>query len=360
LQPQFQEGITMTDTTATTDHPSHTRTKPHLKPLSEQVVVILGASSGIGRMTAQRLATSGAKVVVAARSEPGLDSLAAEINDSGGQAIAVPCDVTDIAQVEEVAVTAVEAFGRIDTWVNVASVSVYATFEETSLEEFRRIIDVNLMGYVHGAKVALPHLRAAGSGGPDRHFLRGRDGVAAVAQRLRYLQACHRGLVDALRRELMAKGVPISVTSIKPASINTPFFNNARSKMGVKPQGAPPIYEPGVVANCVLYAATHPVRDLYAGGAGKVLALNQIVAPGILDKLLARFGIPLQQTDEPASTHDALETPRLEEDRIRGDFSDKARRFSLHTWLQTHPGMGRAMGLAAAGFVGLKLLLARR
>lgn len=350
----------MPDTTATTDQPSHSGSKPHLKPLSEQVVVILGASSGIGRITAQRLAESGAKVVAAARSEAGLDSLVEGINDSGGQAIAVPCDVADIAQVEQVGVAAVEAFGRIDTWVNVASVSVYATFEETSLEEFRRIVDVNLMGYVHGAKVALPHLRAAGGGALI--VISSVEGTVSLPLHSAYATTKHavEGLVDALRRELMAEGVPISVTSIKPASINTPFFNNARSKIGVKPQGAPPIYEPAVVADCVLYAATHPIRDLYAGGAGKTLALNQMVAPGLLDKALARFGIPLQRTDEPASSHDALETPRVEEDRIDGDFSDQARRFSLHTWLETHPGMGRAMGLAAAGLVSLKLLRTRR
>jgi NAD(P)-dependent dehydrogenase (short-subunit alcohol dehydrogenase family) len=350
----------MPDSTATANHPSHSGSKPHLKPLSEQVVVILGASSGIGRITAQRLATGGARVVVAARSEPALDSLVGEINDSGGQAIAVPCDVSDIAQVEEVAVTAVETFGRIDTWVNVASVSVYATFEETSLEEFRRIVDVNLMGYVHGAKVALPHLRAAGGGALI--VISSVEGTVSLPLHSAYATTKHavEGLVDALRRELMAEGVPISVTSIKPASINTPFFNNARSKIGVKPQGAPPIYEPGVVADCVLYAATHPVRDLYAGGAGKVLALNQMVAPGILDKLLARFGIPLQKTDEPASKDDALETSRIEEDRIDGDFSDQARRFSLHTWLETHPAVGRVAGLTAAGLVGLKLLRTRR
>jgi NAD(P)-dependent dehydrogenase (short-subunit alcohol dehydrogenase family) len=346
----------MPDTTAPTDQPSHSGSKPHLKSLSEQVVVILGASSGIGRETALRCAAKGARVVVAARSEPGLDSLAAEIAASGGQAIVVPCDVTDIAQVEQVAVAAVEAFGRIDTWVNVASVSVYATFEEISLEEFRRILDVNLMGYVHGAKVALPHLRQGGGGALI--VISSVEGSVALPLHSAYAAAKHatEGLVDALRRELMAEGVPISVTSIKPASINTPFFNNSRSKMGVKPQGAPPIYEPGIVAQCVLYAATHPVRDLYAGGAGKALAITQIVAPGVLDKALARFGIPAQQTDEPASTNDALETPRLEEDRVHGDSSNQARGFSLYTWLETHPAATRATGAVVAGYLALRLL----
>jgi NAD(P)-dependent dehydrogenase (short-subunit alcohol dehydrogenase family) len=128
-----------------------------LKPLRDQVVVILGASSGIGRATALQCAARGAKVVVAARSEPGLASLVAEIEAAGGQATHVLCDVTDFDQVVRVADVAVERYGRIDTWVNAAAVGVYATFEETSLAEFRRVMDVNFMGYVHGAKAALPH-----------------------------------------------------------------------------------------------------------------------------------------------------------------------------------------------------------
>jgi NAD(P)-dependent dehydrogenase (short-subunit alcohol dehydrogenase family) len=331
--------------------------KPSLKPLSEQVVVVMGGSSGIGRATALRLAANGANVVVAARSEPGLDSLVAEITADGGQAIAVPCEISDFSQVEQVGVAAIEAFGRIDTWVNVAAVSVYATFEQTSLEEFRRIIDVNLMGYVHGAKVALPHLRQAGGGALI--MISSVEGLVSLPLHSAYATSKHaiEGLVDAIRRELMVEGAPISVTSIKPASIDTPFFNNARSKIGVKPQGAPPMYEPDVVADCVLYAASHPARDLYAGGAGKALAVSQIVAPGMVDRALARVGIPLQKTDEPASVDDALQTPRKAEDRTQGDFSDQARRFSLYTWLETHQVVTRAVGLTAAtGLVGLGLL----
>lgn len=335
---------------------SHSRMKLRLKPLAEQVVVILGAASGIGREAALRCAASGAKVVVAARNGPGLDSLVAEITDSGGQALAVTCDISDFAQVEQVGAAAVAAFGRIDTWVNVAAISVYATFEQVTLEEFRRILDVNLMGYVHGAKVALPHLRQAGGGALI--VISSVEGLVSLPLHSAYATSKHaiEGLVDALRRELMAEGVPISITSIKPASINTPFFNNARSKIGMRPKGAPPIYEPGVVADCILYAATHPVRDLYAGGAGKALALNQIVAPSLMDMFLARAGIPLQRTDEPADDDDALTMPRIEEDRIQGDFSDEARRFSLYTWLETHPAVGRTAGLATTGFLGFRYL----
>lgn len=336
------------------------RMKPQLKPLSEQVMVVLGGSSGIGREVARRAAADGARVVVAARSEPGLDSLVADIAAEGGQAIAVPCEITDYAQVEQVGARAIEAFGRIDTWVNVAGVSVYATFENTSLEEFRRIIDVNLMGYVHGAKVALPHLRQAGGGALI--MISSVEGSVSLPLHSAYATSKHaiEGLVDAIRRELMAEGVPISVTSVKPASIDTPFFNNARSKIGVKPQGVPPIYEPDVVADCVLYAASHPARDLYAGGAGKALAVGQIVAPGLVDMALAKTGIPLQKTDDPASADDALHAPRAEDDRTQGDFSGQARRFSLYTWMETHPEVTRAAGLTAAALIGRRLVRRRQ
>lgn len=335
------------------------RTKVQLKPLADQVVVILGASSGIGRETALRCAARGAKVVVAARSEPGLTSLAAEITAAGGQAAEVACDVTDLAQVERVGEAAVAAFGRIDTWVNVAAASVYATFEETSVEEFRRVMDVNVMGYVHGAKVALPHLRNAGGGALI--VISSVEGLVSWPLHSAYAASKHaiEGLVDALRRELDAAHEPISVTSIKPAAINTPFFNNAYSKIGVKPKGPPPIYEAGVVADCVLHAAEHPVRDLYAGGAGKMMALQQLAAPRLVDALLARFGMPLQRTDEPAGGG-ALYTPRPQDNRVQGDFSSQARRFSLYTWLATHPAIGRLTGVAAPALAVLALARRRR
>jgi NAD(P)-dependent dehydrogenase (short-subunit alcohol dehydrogenase family) len=329
-----------------------------LKPVKDQVAVILGASSGIGRETAIRFAARGAKVVVAARSELGLASLVREITASGGQAVYAVCDVADFAQVEGVADTAMRTFGRIDTWVNVAAVSVYARFEDTSLEEFRRLMDVNFMGQVHGTKAALPHLRREGRGALIA--ISSVEGIASLPLHSAYAASKHavEGLCDALRRELLAEGVPISVTSVKPGTINTPFFNNARNKMEVKPKGPPPIYQPSVVADCVLYAAEHPVRDLFAGGAGKVMAMNQMLAPRLLDAALARVGIPLQRTDEPASDVErAMDVPRAGDNRTEGDYSDHARRFSLYTWLQTHP---RARVAAAGGVLAATGLLLTR
>jgi hypothetical protein len=161
-----------------------------------------------------------------------------------------------------------------------------------------------------------------------------------------------------LRRELLADGVPISVTSIKPASINTPFFNNARNKMDVKPKGPPPVYAPSVVAECVLYAAEHPVRDLYAGGAGKMLAVTQILSPGLLDTVLAHVGIPLQKTSDPDDGEDALYAPRAHDNRIEGDLTTMEQRFSLYNWMEMHPTA--ATMLAGGLLFGVGRMLAQR
>ncbi|MDP9356497.1 MAG: SDR family oxidoreductase [Chloroflexota bacterium] len=329
-----------------------------LKPISQQVVVILGASSGIGRVTALRFAERGAKVVVAARSEPGLVSLVGEITARGGEAAYAVCDVADFTQVEAVAASAVSTFGRIDTWVNVAAVSVYASFEETSLEEFRRVMDVNFMGQVHGTKAALPHLRREGRGAIIA--IASVESIVSLPLHSAYAASKHavEGVIDALRRELLAEGAPISVTSVKPATINTPFFDNSRNKMDVKPKGPPPFYQPSVVADCVLYAAEHPVRDLFAGGAGKMMAMNQMLAPRLFDAVLARVAIPLQRRDELATDGEgALYAPRTGDNRAEGDFSEHALRFSPYTWTETHP---LARVAAAAGVLaGTGVLLAR-
>jgi NAD(P)-dependent dehydrogenase (short-subunit alcohol dehydrogenase family) len=328
-----------------------------MKPINEQVVVIIGASSGIGRETALRFAERGAKVVVAARSEPGLVSLVSEIAAQGSEAAYAVCDVTDFAQVEGVAETAVRTFGRIDTWVQVAAVSVYAAFEETTLEEFQRVLDVNFMGQVHGAKAALPHLRREGRGALIT--ISSVESIVSLPLHSAYAASKHavEGAFDALRLELLADEVPISITSVKPATVNTPFFNNSLSKLGVKPKGPPPIYQPAVVADCVLYAAEHPVRDLFAGGAGKMMAMSQMLTPRLLDAALARFGIPLQRTDDPTDGRSNLYAPRVEDSRTEGDYGTFAMRFSPYTWLETHPG-ARAMAIAGV-LAGAGLLLTR-
>jgi NAD(P)-dependent dehydrogenase (short-subunit alcohol dehydrogenase family) len=331
-----------------------------LKPIQDQVVVIIGASSGIGREVALRFAARGAKVVVAARGEPGLVSLVEAITSTGGTAIHVVCDVTRDDDVAAVADAAVRAYGRIDTWVNAAAVSVYARFEETSPEEFRRVVDVTFMGQVNGARAALPHLRREGRGALIA--------ISSVESRVgmplhtSYSAAKHatEGFLESLRRELRHDGVPISVTSIKPTTINTPFFDNSRTKMGVKPQGPPPRYQPSVVADCVLYAAETPVRELYAGGGARMMELGQTLAPSMMDRVVSRIAVKAQQTNElkPPGAPDNLFAPRTDETRVQGDFSSTSRSTSVYTWLEMHPS---ARTLLAAGVLGTAaMMLARR
>lgn len=162
--------------------------------------------------------------------------------------------------------------------------------------------------------------------------------------------------MDALRREIMAEGWPISVTSVKPATIDTPLFPNSRNKMDVKPKGPPPYYDPAVVADCVLFAAEHPVRDLFAGGAARAMVANQAMAPSLLDKALARFGIPASRTEEQVGMNEGNLDAPSGDDRASGGLPSKGRRFSVYTWLETHP---TTKTIATVGTMGAAFLISR-
>lgn len=321
-----------------------------LKPVEEQVVALMGASSGIGREAALRFARRGARVVVSARGEAGLNSLVDEIRSEGGEATALPAEVTEFDQVKAVADRAVEEYGRLDTWVHLSAVSIFAKFEEITPEEFKRIVEVDLVGQAYGAMAALPHIKRE-EGGALIHV------SSVLARRAVPLQSPYcaskrgvEGFLESLRVELRHDGWPISVTNVMPASINTPFFTKARTKMGVKPMGFPPIYQPGVVADAILYAAAHPTRDIVAGGAGKGMLLGQRLSVGLMDAIMARAGFRGQQTDEPRSegAPDALFGSVEGQDRSEGDFSKGARSRSLSTWLDTHPAVKRGLAVGAA------------
>ncbi len=321
-----------------------------LKPIEQQVVVVVGASSGIGREAALRFARQGAKVVVAARSEAGLQSLVEEIQREGGEATAIAADVTSFADMQAVAERAATTYGRLDTWVHAAAVAVYATFEQTTPEEFRRVIEVNLVGQAHGAMAALPHLRREGRGALIH--ISSIEARRAFPYHSAYAASKHGidGFLEVLRVELRREGVPIAVTNVMPAGINTPLFNKARTKLGVKPMPAPPIYQPNTVADLILYAAEHPTRDLIAGGAGRAFLLNQRLSPRLMDAIVTRFGFRVQETDEPKSV-DAptnLFAPIQGYDRVEGDFSDQALRRSLYNWLEMRPLLTRTAMLVTA------------
>jgi NAD(P)-dependent dehydrogenase (short-subunit alcohol dehydrogenase family) len=325
-----------------------------LKPVEEQVVVLMGASSGIGRETALRFAERGAKVVVSARGKDGLNSLVEEIRGKGGQATTVPAEVTEFEQVKAVADRAVEEYGTLDTWVHLAAVGLFATFDQTTPEEFKRVIDVNLMGQVYGAMAALPHLKREGRGALIH--ISSVEAKRSFPFHSAYGASKHGidGFLEALRVELKHEGWPISVTQVMPGTINTPFFDKGRTKLGVKPVGIPPIYEPETVANIILYAAENPARDLVSGGAAQALILNQRLFPRMLDAILTtRAGFSPQMTDEPRSEDDPdnLHAPIRGHDTAKNGFRALSR--SLYNWLQMHPTVKRGAAVATAlGLLG--------
>lgn len=328
-----------------------------LKPIDQQVVVVVGASSGIGRETAARFAKRRARVVVAARDEQGLDSLVGEIRRAGGNATAVVADVSDFDQVKALADRAVEVYGRIDTWVHLAAVAVWASFEQTSPAEFKRIIDVNLTGQAYGAMAALPHLRRAG-GGALIHVSSG-EGKLSLPLQSAYTASKHGvvGFVDALRMELRHESVPISVTNVMPSSINTPFFSKAGTKLGVKPGPLPPVYQPHVVADAILFAAEHAIREMIVGGAAQAGILAQRVSPRLVDAFLQRTAFGLQRTSEikGEEVRHNLFAPVAGYDRVEGDLGAEARSWSLQTMVMTHPRVRNALTGAALALVGLTL-----
>jgi NAD(P)-dependent dehydrogenase (short-subunit alcohol dehydrogenase family) len=330
-----------------------------LKPVEEQVVALIGASSGIGRETALRFARRGAKVVVSARSKEGLNSLVKEISGEGGEAIAVSADTSEFDQVKAVADRAVEEYGGLDTWVHLAAVGLFATFEQTTPEEFARVIDVNLMGQVYGAMAALPHLKREGRGALIH--ISSVEAKRSFPFHSAYGASKHGidGFLEALRVELKHEGWPISVTQVMPGTINTPFFDKGRTKLGVKPVGIPPIYEPETVANIILYAAENPARDLVSGGAAQALIVNQGFSPRMLDAVLAtRAGFSPQMTEEPRSEGDPdnLYAPIRGHDTAKNGFRAFSR--SLYNWLEMHPVVRR--GAAAGMALGLLTTLRRR
>ncbi len=334
-----------------------------LKPVSEQVVVVFGANSGIGRASALRFAQEGARVVLGGRSLAPLNELADEINRQGGTAAAVEADASVFEQVRNLADRAVALYGRIDTWVHLPAVTLYAPFQEITPEEFRRVIEVNLVGQAYGALAALPHLRLEGRGALIH--VSSIEGRRAVPLHSPYTASKHGvvGFVDALRMELEKEGVPISVTNVLPASINTPLFDKALTRLGVKPRPMPPIYEPEVVAEVIVYAAGRPVRDIYGGGAGKAFGLLNRISPRLGDKLLLPVAFAGQKTDEPKGP----EAPNnlfahLEGfDRAEGSFGQEAKSFSIGSWYQTNPAAkAAAVGLLLAAGMAVGAFMASR
>jgi short-subunit dehydrogenase len=276
------------------------------KAINEQVMVITGASSGIGLATAMAAAEAGAKLVLAARSEQTLKDIADRINAQGGTAVAVSCDVTDRAQVERVARTAVDRFGRIDTWVNNAGGAIYGRLETVSEADNRRLFDTNFWGVCNGSFEALPYLRR--SGGVLVNV--GSEVSEAVVPLLgMYSASKHavKGFTDALRVELEeVEGAPVSVTLIQPTAVDTPFPQHARNYMDQEPKLPTPQIEPEQVAQAILHAAAHPTRDKKVGAMATVNTLVSKFAPGLADRMTAKQEDRQQYQEPPRNPHGAL------------------------------------------------------
>ncbi len=327
------------------------------RKLREQVVVILGASSGIGRETALQLGEQGAKVVLAARNEAALGELSQEVDRLGGTSELVVTDVAEWPQVERLAQHAVERFGRIDTWVNVAATSEYATVEQMTVDEIERVIQVILMGQIYGMKAALPQMKVQGQG--TLICVASALAMRSVPLQAAYCAAKHgiKGFTESLRMELEHERSGMAVTLIMPSSINTPLFDHARSKLGVKPQPIPPIYEPRVVAEAILFAAEHPRREIVVGGGGKLLTVMERISPALLDWYMLQNGraFKQQQTDQPDNGQDNLYQPMAGTGGTTGVFGQRSKSTSLYTrHLEQYPSRKRALlGAMALGALAL-------
>lgn len=290
------------------------------KKLKNAVVVITGASSGIGRATALQFAEKGSSLVLAARRDTALDEVVSECERLGARALAVPMDVSDEDAVNALARRAVEAFDRIDVWVNNAAVTIFGRFDETPSEDIRRLFDVNLFGYIWGARAALKVFREQGSGVLIN--------VSSVVTRMPqpytsfYTMSKHaiRAMSQSLRQELVLdKAKNIHVTAVFPASIDTPFFQHGANYTGRKPKAMPPVYPPENVARMIVRMAQHPKREVYVGNAGRMFNMQMKFMPAMAERGAATMVDQEHLSDTPDGPSPGnLYEPMPEQARIEG------------------------------------------
>ncbi|QRP49739.1 SDR family oxidoreductase [Amycolatopsis sp. FDAARGOS 1241] len=317
----------------------------------QPVVVVTGASGGIGRAVARAFGTRHARVALLARGRKGLSAAAEDIRRAGGTALPIEVDVADFGQVDAAATRVEQELGPIDTWVNVAFTSVFARFSDVRPEEFRRVTEVSYLGYVHGTMAALNRMKP-----------RDRGTVVQVGSALAYrgipLQSAYcgakhaiQGFHEALRCELLAEHSGVHVTMVQMPAVNTPQFSWVLSRLPRHAQPVPPIYQPEVAADAVLYAADHPRRrEYWVGGSTVATLVANAVAPGILDRYLARTGVKSQQTqqptpaDQPSNLWQPADGPRGHDFGAHGEFDQQSSPRSVQLWASRHHGL-----LAAAG-----------
>jgi short-subunit dehydrogenase len=325
-----------------------------LRPLHEQVMVVTGASSGIGRATARMAAERGAAVVLCARQEVALREAVDEIRRNGGRATWLAADVSDLDAVKRVAAHALAEYGRIDTWVNNASASMYGRIDEAPLEDARRLFDVNYWGTVHGSLVAARELATNGGALINIGSMTSERAMPLLGFYSSTKQAV-KAFTDAFRMELEKVDAPISVTLVKPGSIDTPFTEHARNLMDREPALPPPVYKPDVVARAVLHCAAKPTRDIIIGGSARAFTTWEHLAPRSLDRYMEATMFEQQKKDRPrsADVDDNLYAPAdVSRYRERGNHDGYVMRSSAYTQAAMHPLVAIAATAAAVVAVG--------
>jgi NAD(P)-dependent dehydrogenase (short-subunit alcohol dehydrogenase family) len=325
--------------------------------LAGHVVVVTGASGGVGRAVVRRLGEAGATVALIARGTAGLSSAAVDVGAAGGSGITYETDVADYEQVKSAAERIEADLGPIDIWINVAFSSVFARFTDIRPEEFERTTAVTYLGYVWGTRVALDMMRPRGRG----TIVQAGSALAyrGIPLQSAYCGAKHaiRGFTESVRTELLAERSPIKITMVQLPALNTPQFDWVLSKLRRHPQPVPPIYQPEVAADALVFAACHPERKEYWAGASTAATLiAQRIAPALVDRYLARTGVTSQQTGDKAPTGVAnLWGPADDQQDYgaHGGFDSHAVRRSPQVWLSQNrraalTALGGALAVLAA------------
>jgi short-subunit dehydrogenase len=327
----------------------------HLKPLRQQVMVITGASSGIGLATAQAAARNGVKVVLVARDQTALDEIAREINESGGEALAIAGDVSHREDLERAAQTTIERFGGFDTCLNNAGTSIFGKLDEVSDEDHRQLFEINFWGVVYGSLIAVKHLKQRGGGSLINLGSVASDIGLPIQGMYGATKHAIKGFTDSLRVELEKEGAPIAVTLIKPTSIDTPFPQHAKNYSSQEPKLPAPVYPPQEVAHAILQAATRGHRDIFVGGAAPLWSALHSVLPTLSD-WLGQGMADREFRDEPARDPRGTLDRAGFGGRIRGEHPGYVMKTSLYTRAKLHPLM--AASLVVAGVAALGTLLA--